>query len=141
MTSQIQDVSKNKVGDRATFDANSLLFHDLHQLWIVCKMESVTNSLGIEQNSIIQLCVASVVGLSTMEKDGKFFTFGSSFCLSCIDLRQERLKVWSKILLVDHVESNAHVRVLRCLKDCVNLCLDVSSTQYLETTSHNFHLE
>lgn len=89
MTSQIKSISKNKVTDRTTFDANLFLFNDLHQFWVESKMETVTDSLSSEEDSIIKLSMVFVVSLTTMKIQWEIFAHSFSFVDSFNYLRHE----------------------------------------------------
>jgi hypothetical protein len=57
MAPQVEYISEHKVGHWTALNANSLFFHDLLQLWVVGQVEPMANSLGVEEDGIIQLVV------------------------------------------------------------------------------------
>jgi hypothetical protein len=83
MASQIKGISKYKVTDRAAFNTNLFFFDNFHQLWVESKMETMTNSFGSEQNSIIKLCMGLIISLSAMKEKWEIFSqsFGLMDCL------------------------------------------------------------
>jgi hypothetical protein len=59
VATQVQDVSQQQVGYWAAFDAHLFLLHNFLELWVVSQGETMTNSLGVQQNGIIELIIGS----------------------------------------------------------------------------------
>jgi len=91
MASQIKSVSKDKVADWAALDANVFLFNKFHQIWVEGKMETMTNSLCSEQNSVVKLCVGFIVSFSAMKIKREFLSHSFSFVDSIDNLWHERI--------------------------------------------------
>lgn len=71
----------------------------------------------------------------------ELFTLGLSLRSRLVDLRQESVNLWGKVLLVHHVEADNHVCVLSSLENGVNLRLDVVFANDLQSTHYDLHLE
>ena len=104
-------------------------------------MEAVPNSLRFEKNSVIKLIMVSVIRFSTMQVHWEFFTHLGCFFSCFKNLVKEIRDWWSEVLFVNHVESNHHVSVFVGFMARIQLTLDMTSADNLESTYHNFHLE
>lgn len=141
MASKIEHVPKNEVRNGATFDADLLFFHDFLQFGVIREMESVADSFGIQQDGVVELEIVSIRTLAAVEINRELNTHGSSFCTGRVNLWQKLVDLRREVLLIDHVESDHHVRVLFALEECVDLALDVVLAHNLEAASDDFHLE
>lgn len=144
MGSQVKLVGQHEVGDRTALNADLPLLHDLNELWVVCKVESVTNSLGSKQDGVVQLLVILHVRLSAVKEQRELDTQRGSFSLSFKELRQEFLDSWSKVFLANHIVADDHIFVLikrLSIEIGINLSLNVILTEDFETTSDNLELE
>jgi len=119
--SHVEYVTENEIAYRTAFNANFILLDHAHQSWMICQMETVTNSFGTKQNGIIQLLVLSRVALSCVkvqiEGNIQFFCF----LLGCVYLRHEITNRQAKVFFLNHVEPDDHVGVLLCLEVFVDL--------------------
>lgn len=104
-------------------------------------MEAVTDSFGFQENGIVELEVVSVSAFAAVKENWEFYTQFSCLDSSSINLRQKLADLWGEVLLINHIESDDHIRVLFAIKEGINLTLYVVLTNNLQATRNNFHLE
>ena len=125
VATQVQHVSKQKVWHWAAFDAYLFLLYNFLELWVVSQVKSMTDSLGVQQNSIIKLIIGSWVALSAMEVHIKSGPHGLRLGFGLINLGHEKVYLWRKILLIDHVKSNDHISIIFGFESSIDLHLNV----------------
>jgi len=108
---------------------------------VICKSEAVTNSLGVKENSIIELLIVSVCTFTAVKENWEFDSQFSCLGTSLKNLRQKVVDLRGEVLLVNHVKSDYHIRVLFAFKEGVDLTLYVLLTNNLQATCNNFHLK
>lgn len=141
VASEVQNVSQAEVGDRATLNANLLFLHDFLEFWVEGNVEAVTDSLGVQQDRIIQLLVILLVGLTAVQINWELDSELSGLGSSLVDLWQELIDWWREVLLVDHIKANDHIGVLLRVEKGINLRLNVVLSDDFESACDNLHLE
>ena len=141
MASEIKNIAKKQVAYRATLDAYTLVLHDLHQLWVIRQMESMANSLGVEQDGIVQLLVSAVVRLAAVQIHWELSAHACCLLPRFVDLVEEMVNFRREVFFVNHVEANNHVSIFPRLKYRINLRLNVPLANNFQATAHNLHLK
>jgi hypothetical protein len=68
----------------------------------------MSDSLGVQEDGIVQLLVGPGIRFSTMEVGLEFPAFSLCFGFSLVDLWQESVDWRSEVFLIYHVKSNDH---------------------------------
>lgn len=106
MSSEISGITQNHVAKGAYFDADVSLFHLVLKVGEQLQLESVSDSLGSEKDSVVEVLSISVVSLSTMEEAGHVFSVNLDNLFRRQDLLSKRRNLFSVVFLVDHVETS-----------------------------------
>jgi len=138
MTSEVQSVSQDQVAHWAALNTDLLFFHELLQVWVKCQVETVTYSLGSQQNGIVQVLISSINRFSSVENDREW-----SIIFHFVKHHTQEVLHWrAEILLIDHVETYDHSRIiLECFTHIIYGLLAVRLSQYLQSADNKLKLE
>lgn len=112
MLLEVEGVTKNHIRKRADFNADVAFNNFLNQIWEQSELEAMTNSLGVQQNSVVQIGDRVTMSFSSVEEASHAVSLRAVFVeLSRENLRNKFGDFGSVILFVDHVEANNQIRV------------------------------
>jgi len=132
----VVDVAEDFVRYWARLYADVLLLDPLHQVRIHRQAEPMADALGSEQNSVKELRVFPIVGLSSVQVQLEAIT---KLHFHSHDLVEEVVDERVVVFFVDHVEARDQVGLGVGLDDVVKLRLDVVPSEHLEAANDKFH--
>lgn len=147
MVPHIETVAEHEVRYGATLDADVVELEHVQQVWSPRDVEAVADSLGAQQDGVVNLLAIAAVCLARVHHAMEGVAVVDGFGLCLIDLREELIDRPREVLLLHQIERYDHFRRnFLALKVSFNLTLDVAlgcleSRQTLQSTNHNFHLE
>lgn len=138
MASEVVNVAQNMVRDWATLNADVVFLDHLNQLGMLGQVETVTDSLSAEKDSIEQFSVVATDTLASVKDQVELFA-ESLLCL--VDDSEHILEFGVVVLLHDSVKSSNHVTEAIILSAEVNHLLEVIAAEYLQRTHDDAQAE
>jgi len=129
---QVMHNAENFVRHGACLNADILLLHLFHQVWMHDQVKPMANSLGAQQDSIEELRVRTHVSLTSVEVQLEAI---AKLHFDKHDLVKEIIDTWVVVFFIYHIESRDQVGHGVSCDDVVELGLDVASAEHLETAN------
>lgn len=136
MSTQIKCVPEHHVAKRTNLDADVLFDILLHKIREQEQLESMTDTLRVKQDSIVQISDALIMSFARMAESWHLVGRGIFVILCGQDLRHKFCYARRKLLFVYHVKTGNKVGVgLLSDLDMFNHLLDVRVAYNLETSN------